>query len=82
MSKLILLNGFAGVGKSTIAKYGADHAKADVREGLGLAPLRVVCHYESPELPPYTPSVENLKNTAQDLELVFLKDCEWRVFRF
>lgn len=72
----------SSAGAYVIAKYGADHAKADVREGLGLAPLRVVCHYESPELPPYTPSVENLKNTAQDLELVILRDYEWEVFRF
>lgn len=72
----------SSAGAYAIAKYGASHSEKEMRAGLDLAPLRVICHYESLELPPYTPSIENLKNTAQDLELVILKDYEWEVFRF
>ncbi|MCX6786647.1 MAG: Type 1 glutamine amidotransferase-like domain-containing protein [Candidatus Kaiserbacteria bacterium] len=72
----------SSAGAYAIAHLGASHSEEVVREGLGLAPLRVVCHYESPELPPSDASVSLLKNTSQDLELVLLKDCEWKVFRY
>ena len=57
-----------------------DESGGEVREGLDLLPLRVVCHYESPDLPPNPKALASLKNIAQDLELILLKDCEWKVF--
>lgn len=69
-------------GAYMLAQFGASHSEAIVREGLGFVPLRVVCHYESPDLPPSTASVEVLKNTVLNLELVLLKDFEWKVFKF
>lgn len=70
----------SSAGAYALARFGASHSEETVREGLGLVPLRVVCHYESPDLPPKAASVSALKNTAQDLELVLLKDFEWKVF--
>lgn len=72
----------SSAGAYAIAAYGASHSEDAMREGMALAPLRVVCHYESPELPPAPGAVEVLKNTAPELELVLLRDCEWEVFRF
>ena len=57
-----------------------DEPGGEVREGLGLLPLRVVTHYESPDLPPNPKALASLKSMVQDLELVLLKDCEWKVF--
>lgn len=72
----------SSAGAYALARFGASHSEEVVREGLGLVPLRVVCHYESPELPPSDASVSLLKKTAPEIELVFLKDCEWKVFRY
>jgi peptidase E len=71
----------SSAGAYALAKFGASHSEDVMREGFGLVPLRVVCHYESTELPPAVGAVSILKNTAQDLELVLLKDCDWRVFK-
>lgn len=72
----------SSAGAYAIAKYGASHSEDRVRDGLGLAPLRAVCHYESPELPPAPGAVTVLQNMDTSLELVLLKDCEWKVFNF
>lgn len=72
----------SSAGAYAIAKYGASHSEDAMREGLGLAPLRVVCHYESSELPPAPGAVALLQNTATELELVLLRDFEWKVFEF
>lgn len=82
------LNGKTIVGSSAgayaIGSYSAfhdDESGGGVREGLGLLPFRVVCHYESLDLPPNPKALNTLKNICQDLELVFLKDFEWKVFK-
>ena len=72
----------SSAGAYMLATLGASHSEEKVREGLGFVPLRVICHFESPKLPPSIASVEVLKNTRQDLELVYLKDYEWKVFTY
>ncbi len=75
----------SSAGAYAIGTYSAfhdDESGGQIREGLGLLPLRVVCHYESHDLPPNPQALNSLKNMAQDLELVFLKDFEWKVFNF
>ncbi len=56
----------SSAGAYALVKFGASHSEEVVREGLGLVPLRVVCHYESLELPPSSHSIAILKETAQD----------------
>lgn len=70
----------SSAGAYALAKYGSSHSESEVREGLGVVPVRLVCHFESPKLPPDMRAVEELARTAEDLELVTLKDFEWRVF--
>lgn len=70
----------SSAGAYAIGAYGASHSEDAMREGLGLLPVRIVCHYESPDLPPAPGAVAVLEHTATNLELVLLKDCEWRVF--
>lgn len=68
----------SSAGAYALVRYGASHSESAVREGLGFVNVRAVCHYESPELPPYPDAVELLRHTAEDLELILLKDCEWK----
>ena len=70
----------SSAGAYALAAYGAANSEKVIREGLGYVPVRVVCHYESLDLPPSTESLQILENTRSDLELVYLKDCEWKVF--
>ncbi len=73
----------SSAGAYAIGRYSPfhdDESGGEVREGLGLLPLRVVCHYESPDLPPNPRAFSSLGAMALDLELVLLKDFEWRVF--
>jgi peptidase E len=70
----------SSAGAYALAAYGTAHSEEHVREGLGLVPVRVVCHYESVDLPPSETSLKEITNIATKLELVLLKDCEWRVF--
>ena len=72
----------SSAGAYAIAKWGSSHSEDTMREGLGLVPLRVVCHYESLELPPAAGATKLLTENFPELELVMLKDCEWKVFVF
>jgi len=74
----------SSAGAYAIGRYSAfhdDESGGQIREGLGLLPLRVVCHYESADLPPNPQALAALESMAQDLELVFLRDFEWKVFK-
>jgi peptidase E len=73
----------SSAGAYAIGSYSAfhdDESGGKVREGLGLLPLRVVCHYESSDLPPNPEALTSLMETAPELELVRLRDFEWKVF--
>lgn len=74
----------SSAGAYVIGKYSAfhdDETGGKVRKGLGLLPLRVVCHHESKDLPPNPEALQLLMNTESDLETVFLRDFEWKVFK-
>jgi peptidase E len=70
----------SSAGAYMLSTYYASHSGTESREGLHILPLRLICHSESTELPPTSASVSALMARAQDLELVVLKDFEWKVF--
>lgn len=70
----------SSAGAYMLATLGTSHSEGVVREGLGFIPVKVVCHFESTKLPPSLIAIEALKNTRQELEIVYLKDYEWKVF--
>lgn len=70
----------SSAGAYALATFGSTTDRGEVREGLGVVPVRAVCHYESTTLPPNPESVEKLKDTAPELDLVLLKDYESKVF--
>ena len=71
----------SSAGAYALAKYGASHHSSEVRPGLGIVPVRVVCHYKSSELPPHEEATKALEETHSDLDIIYLKDCEWEKFR-
>lgn len=70
----------SSAGAYALAAFGSTSDRGEVREGFGVVPIRVVCHFESETLPPNPESVEKLKNTAPELDLILLKDYESKVF--
>ena len=66
-------------GAYMLAKYGTAHTGESVRQGLGMVNKKLVCHFQSPDLPPTASSFAELKQIAPELETVYLKDCEWQV---
>lgn len=51
-----------------------------VLEGLGILPIRLMVHYGNAEYNATEENVQLLKAYPEDLELVTLQECEWRVF--
>lgn len=70
----------SSAGAYALAVIGASHSETHMREGLGILPIRLVCHYKSNDLPPSQTSLEEVEEAHKDLELVLLGDCEHRVF--
>lgn len=70
----------SSAGAYALVRFGSAHSTERMREGLGMVPVRLVCHYESPTLPPSINSVAELQSVAPELEFVLLRDCEWKVF--
>lgn len=70
----------SSAGAQVLAKYYYSSSKGGVHEGLGILPVKVVCHYQSKEFEDRGDPIEQLKEYPEDLELVVLKDCEWKTF--
>ena len=71
----------SSAGAYALATYCSAHTEEHVREGLAILPIRLVCHFESLELPPSETSLAELRNADASLELICLNDCEWRVIK-
>lgn len=69
----------SSAGAYALATLSAAHTDEHIREGLGILPIRLVCHFESADLPPSETSLIELRSTDSALELVYLNDCEWKV---
>ena len=69
----------SSAGAYFIATYGAAHTGEHMRAGLGMLPIRLICHFESQELPPSSTSVKELMEADGSLALVCLKDYEWKM---
>ena len=55
--------------------------KGAIQEGLGTLPIKLVCHYNSPDFDVREEAARRLKEECSpELELVLLGDTEWRVF--
>jgi peptidase E len=55
-------------------------SKGSVHKGLGILPIRVSCHYQSEIHPVVDDQMAAIEECPNELELVVLKDFEWKVF--
>jgi peptidase E len=70
----------SSAGAYLFSRYYHAGSSNEVFEGLGILPIRIVCHYESKKFETRGNPLEQLKQYPEDLELVILKDYEWKVF--
>ncbi len=72
----------SSAGAYVLAKYYYTNSRNEILEGFGFLPIRIVCHYKSdihPSLANIDP-VADINKLDNGLELVLLKDYEWKVF--
>jgi peptidase E len=62
-------------GAYVIAKHFWSNSRRGVFEGLGLLPVNVICHYDGKQ-----EAIDAMRQISSDLELVVLRDGEWREF--
>ncbi len=67
----------SSAGAYVLAKYYYSGSKRDIFEGLGILPIKIICHYNE-DFSEVRELME--RDYPSDLELVLLKDCEWRSF--
>lgn len=73
----------SSAGAYAISTYYYSGSKGGVYEGLGLLPIRVTCHYESKlmEREADREGIATLEKYPHNLELVALRDYEWKTIR-
>jgi len=72
----------SSAGAYVLSKYYYSNSKDEVLEGFGFLPIRVVCHYQS-KVHPMSAGIDPLTKIDRfdnGLELVLLRDYEWKVF--
>jgi peptidase E len=60
-------------GANSLAKYCYSKSGGGIINGLGLVPVKLVCHYSGEH-------EEDLENSPENLEIVLLADYQYRVF--
>lgn len=72
----------SSAGAYVLAQYYYTNSRNEVLEGFGFLPIRIICHYQSKIHPVLanTDPVTVINKFDNNLELVLLRDYEWRVF--
>ncbi|MGB0757487.1 MAG: Type 1 glutamine amidotransferase-like domain-containing protein [Patescibacteria group bacterium] len=72
----------SSAGVYLFSTYYHSASTGKINKGLGLLPIRVICHFESEaeEFDVNEQSIQDMEKYSQDLELVVLHDFEWKVF--
>lgn len=70
----------SSAGAQLLSRYYSSSSEGGIHEGLGVLPIRIVCHYQSDLLPSKEDPLKLFENYQQELELIVLKDYEWKVF--
>lgn len=60
--------------------YWSGATLKSVNKGLGTLPIRLMVHYGNPEFGATEETRKKLEKYPDNLELVLLEECEWRVF--
>lgn len=65
----------SSAGAYVLSRYFFSKSTNDIHEGLGLLPIKVICHYNGNR-----EILDKLKVFGDDLEVVLLKDYEFKIF--
>ncbi len=60
--------------------YWSGATLKSVTEGLGVLPVRMMVHYGNPEFGSTSETRKKLEEYPEDLELILLEECDWRIF--
>lgn len=69
----------SSAGAYVLSKYFHSASQGDIHEGLGILPIKTICHYESPKFEVRDDAIVSMAGYPHDLDLVVLKDYEWKV---
>ena len=72
----------SSAGAYVLSTYFFSNSRGKVFEGFGCVPVRTICHFESDRHPMTGNPLEEMEKYPHNLELVLLKDTEWRAFTF
>jgi len=70
----------SSAGAYVLSTYYHSAESGKINKGLGILPLRVICHYQSQEFNVNDQAIEKMNKYPANLELVVLKDFEWQIF--
>lgn len=71
----------SSAGAYALSTYFSSHYEGIGSKGLSIVPVRVVTHYQSPTMSPEPEAVEAIMNMDSDLELIVLREGEWKVVK-
>lgn len=67
-------------GAYALSTYYHSASVGGAHKGLGVLPVKVICHYQSDKHLTNDDPIELMNEYPENLELVVLKDYEWRTF--
>jgi peptidase E len=71
----------SSAGAYVLAKYYHSASRGGIHKGLGLVPVRVICHYQSDGFDTPDDPMAVMKDNPEDLRLIVLKDFEYEVIK-
>lgn len=72
----------SSAGAYILSTYFFSNSRGKVFEGLGCLPVRTICHFQSDRHPMKGNPLKEIEKCPHDLELVLLRDTEWKAFEF
>src|SRR3989338_2599613 len=70
----------SSAGAYVLSVYYHSAVNGEIHKGLGILPIRVICHYQSTILKSPDDPIALMEEYPKELELVVLKDYEWKSF--
>ena len=69
----------SSAGAYIFSTYYHSASDGEIYKGLGVLPIRIVCHYLSPKFNVTKEAITKIEKYSKDLELVVLRDYEYKI---
>lgn len=70
----------SSAGAYALSTYYYSNDKGGIHDGLGVLPLRTICHHESDRFKTNDNSIAMMEHYPSTLDLITLRDYEWKEF--